>query len=820
MNRWWVDVNKSLEALSLVDDSDVLNGVGVALLGYHGLSRGVLKPLVSQTLIDVQTVKDALQDIDLAPVSKALSHATRPVMGNASERYGKLLAESIHKSAVEATEKLLLTWTNNGVAWPNAVERASEVHGVPLCNLGRYATVMKAVVVQPAILADYADRELMRYASDFAYRESVVDNTLVMKQEFNELDHPRGEGGRFTEKTDKEATVSDIRAIRDLRRKRTKNNEPSKKAEIGEKKKSSMLSDLIKPAQKSVLSVLKPKNVSEKKVAREGRVREGRGREGRKRIGFLPKVDPNAHIGFYDNPYKGEPGPYLAAKMPLYFLVATDAMENIAQASGNFYAGNLDTQSSETFCVTMDQLKDVETNKSFFHNLTEDRHGITENWVLCMAYESGYGVPVSYNDDQNLNDPLSRKDIVPQARFRIDEDNYDAGNGLYKPNYQTIPLGDGEVKMPVVHVRLDNKELFERPDAPIYKNLEGSELAEFNTEHPRGEGGRFSEKTDLQRVREIRNLRNKRATSEENRKRLIAEQRERQSLTDIKASSNKQSVLNLIKPKKTSEVSSVKRKREGRVRVGRERKAATRAGYSVNVLDPKIDFSKMSGFLLPIEDEMSNDTFSAEDLRRLLEENKQNTLVKRPMVGLYSDPTIFGDLLASGPVEPETGDPSYYFNDSRYLQDAAQADPSVGHYANDYRLMGEKIAFNSSISAFNVAKYLNTNNYFVGEDDSEDDIDGSWQWRVKSVNTYDGKAFTLSHDFITSNSSQIIIMGTDEECDQWVKGNGDLRVIPDVHSFNDLYSRRTSDEFDDEIGYLSDQDVILNPPIQVFTIKL
>jgi hypothetical protein len=292
-------------------------------------------------------------------------------MGNASERYGKLLAESIHKSAVEATEKLLLTWTNNGVAWPNAVERASEVHGVPLGNLGRYATVMKAAVVQPAIVADYADRELMRYASDFAYRESVVDNTLVMKQEFNELDHPRGEGGRFTEKTDKEATVSDIRAIRDLRRKRTKNNEPSKKAEIGEKKKSSMLSDLIKPAQKSVLSVLKPKNVSEKKVAREGRVREGRGREGRKRIGFLPKVDPNAHIGFYDNPYKGEPGPYLAAKMPLYFLVATDAMENIAQASGSFYAGNLDTQSSETFCVTMDQLKDVKTNESFFHNLTE-----------------------------------------------------------------------------------------------------------------------------------------------------------------------------------------------------------------------------------------------------------------------------------------------------------------------------------------------------------------------------------------------------------------------------------------------------------------
>jgi len=209
VNRWWANPELSAEILKSVDDSDVVNGVGVAVLGYHGLAMGVLKPLVTQTLVDTHTVRKALLQVDLQPIAKALSEATKPVMGDASERYGKLLADAIHEKAVASTERLLHTWTNNGMPWPNAIERAAEVHGVPVERLGRYASVMKAATVNPHIRADYADRELMTYASVMGSRESLISSELISKQksEFEEL-HPRASDGRFTDKSE----VLDLRA--------------------------------------------------------------------------------------------------------------------------------------------------------------------------------------------------------------------------------------------------------------------------------------------------------------------------------------------------------------------------------------------------------------------------------------------------------------------------------------------------------------------------------------------------------------------------------------------------------------------------------
>ena len=145
MTRWWSDPERSELVLKSVDDSDVVQGVGTAVLGYHGLAMGVLKPLASQTLVDASVVSEALNTVNLEPIAKALAQATKPIMGNASEHYGELLARAFHDKAVATTERLLVTWTNTGMAWPHAIERASEVHGVPMERLAKYSAVMKTV---------------------------------------------------------------------------------------------------------------------------------------------------------------------------------------------------------------------------------------------------------------------------------------------------------------------------------------------------------------------------------------------------------------------------------------------------------------------------------------------------------------------------------------------------------------------------------------------------------------------------------------------------------------------------------------------------
>lgn len=37
MSRWWANAEESRQMLDLVDDSDVEQGVGTAILAYHGL---------------------------------------------------------------------------------------------------------------------------------------------------------------------------------------------------------------------------------------------------------------------------------------------------------------------------------------------------------------------------------------------------------------------------------------------------------------------------------------------------------------------------------------------------------------------------------------------------------------------------------------------------------------------------------------------------------------------------------------------------------------------------------------------------------------
>ena len=171
--RWWTDPETSLRMLGLVDDSDMEQGVATCALGYHGLVAGALSHLGRESLVDAGLVQATADQVDLTPVAKALGRATEPVLGRAAEKYGELLANSIHDRAIDDTTRLIITLSTSGLPVPYAVDRAIAVHGVPLQGMGKYAFQMKAPVVAEVVKADLADRALMLWARDVASRERM-----------------------------------------------------------------------------------------------------------------------------------------------------------------------------------------------------------------------------------------------------------------------------------------------------------------------------------------------------------------------------------------------------------------------------------------------------------------------------------------------------------------------------------------------------------------------------------------------------------------------------------------------------------------------
>jgi hypothetical protein len=199
MDRWWDDPATAVAVLDRVDDSDVVQGVGTAVLGYHALAKAVVAPLAEQTLVDPADVQAALGRVDLAPVAKALGEATRPMMGAAADRYGQLLAEQVHADAAEGAEHMLRMLGAQNVPMPLAVARVAEVVGVPARHVGQYVEKMKAPTVPVLVCKDAADRALMGFAAHAGSRESspVVP---VSKAAFAEAEHPRDEDGQFRDK--------------------------------------------------------------------------------------------------------------------------------------------------------------------------------------------------------------------------------------------------------------------------------------------------------------------------------------------------------------------------------------------------------------------------------------------------------------------------------------------------------------------------------------------------------------------------------------------------------------------------------------------
>ena len=205
-DRWWVHHESSLAALGRVDSSDAVQGVGTAVLAYHGLSKAVLAPLAHMTLMDVSAVNKALHGLDIAPVAKALGSATNAEMGSASHRYGQLLADDIHATAIESTGRLITSLVQSGMPWPTAIDRASKVHGIPADRLGKAGPALRAPVMQPLAADDIADRALMEYASHVGRREATttaVSKAEARRQRFRESEVVRDEDGRFADEGEK-----------------------------------------------------------------------------------------------------------------------------------------------------------------------------------------------------------------------------------------------------------------------------------------------------------------------------------------------------------------------------------------------------------------------------------------------------------------------------------------------------------------------------------------------------------------------------------------------------------------------------------------
>jgi len=527
VKRWWASPEDSVAALSVVDDSDVVNGVGVALLGYHGLSQGALQPLTKETLVDVHHVREALLEVDLEPVAKALGEATKSVMGDASERYGQLLASEVHKRAIVATERLLTTWTTNGMAWPQAIEKAAEVHGVPLERLGRYATVMKSVGMTPHVRADYADRELMAYAADFGKRESVTDTALIEKQEkrkeFNEKEHPRNPDGEFKSKNAEVTQISDkldrLDKLNRLNRLNGANrrNLASIKASATQSKISDKTDSVVMANPRLANKRLDNKRLGEKKLHNP-------------RLGNVLLPNPP------ERPAVESDFPDVVVhrwSQDVFIPLTKDVADEIRYTrKGIFFAGQIKGNGGaplEAF------------NAKYLKTWLELRYSDGKGGVDIEAFNDDGVQFIKSNETpvdmtsmesermiQDWNEDTDYANVAPRAKFSIKQ-------GV---NFELISSGevknknDEDIMLDVIFAQLENGD-YEQ----FYKNLNSNDLQNFNEEHPRDQSGRFAEKQEvtdlsqarldklnkLNRLNKINNLNGQRAAQM---KGLVASQKE------------------------------------------------------------------------------------------------------------------------------------------------------------------------------------------------------------------------------------------------------------------------------------------------------
>lgn len=593
MKRWWSDAEQSELILKSVDDSDVVNGVGVAILGYHGLATAVLKPLATETLVDTQSVTDALNLLDLEPVIKAVSEATKPIMKEASDRYAELLVNHHHSDSVRSIERLLMSWTQNGMAWPNAVERASDVYGVPVERLGKYAHVMKSAGLTPLVRSDYADRELMTYASWFGHRENTMTDELISKQEFVEEQHPRDELGQFTEKTEV-TNLRDRRKARQARQVRqVKRSKNSRLRQVDDKQEKQEVKQKIADTKKLEQKVTEQKTEIKRQEIQRREIK----RTDIKYRTIKSATENYSGANNFDDPVFGTGEEVYLSNDPFYFLIRKDQVEQIKRSpSQSFWAGRLRANFVPTTLFTKESfgqsLNNTGANDS--GSQAQELRKYKEEYYIAKT-------TLTPLHSQYMNSKYAEEDatLAVNAHYKLLSE---------KPTTQQFQLMYGDIDWDVVQVTLENEDTFH--DAiRIYK----SDFVE--SKHPRDELGQFTEKnvSDLAAARERRNARQARQLKRVKNANALKVARSAQlaregNLVDIKNSSLKQEIEQKQQEVKRTEIKRQEVKRREIQR--REIKPFTMG--SDNPGNGKYDFSNMYAIMIPFGTDLTDADFDSE----------------------------------------------------------------------------------------------------------------------------------------------------------------------------------------------------------------
>lgn len=756
MSRWWANPDSSEVVLKSVDDSDVVNGVGTALLGYHGLAMGILRPLATQTLVDQKVVREALDGLDLAPIAKALSNATRPIMGDSSDRYGQLLAEDIHKRASEATERLLTTWTATGMAWPNAVERASEVHGVPIERLGRYANVMKSASVSPLVRADYADRALMDYASAVGNRELQTNNELISKQdrEFNEEDHPRNPNGQFKNKNavnqsklDKLNRLNTLNRTQRLRQVAPEQTKDSKNIFAQAASVTNIFSRSEKNADK------KTSNRASNRIS--NRINVKRDLDSFMRFG-----------GSVDEPMG--PGPFPAVIVPseLFIALHKEDLKAIREGNGFFVAGRL---GKPLFANSRDDLKD------FADVIVPNVQELTEEYVLLRTNYT----PITYTgeDYPSRGKILQSKEIAQNARFRLDETD----------TVGTFQIGRTDFNLPTTNMQLDNDGDFAEDYVANHdklsdyekwnfgKNLTGAELNEFNQENPRDSIGRFAGKNASQvKLDKLTRL------NQVNRLREIGTQERQadaQKLSDVK---------NVFAQDKNVFAAKQQAKASEKISNRASNRIANRVYPMVQNNNP-LDFNQLFGVLVS-PDSPDSDVTNDYHLSSVLTDSKNYPMA--PMLGSedINDPSIISSLI-------------FDFDTANVYEEQQKGPKPIA--------FDEGAVYTSATSAMESALSK------IKNKTAQEPIYDGLIYQLEVVPQ--GEFYTVQWVPYPEDPYEIII-GSESDFEALATGDAKIEKLEDVSRLADLLAKRKDENLSElyEIGF---QERASNPAVDAYVIK-
>ena len=514
MTRWWADADQSRAVLALVDDSDLEQGVGTAVLGYHGIASSALERLSRHTLVDVARVHQVLDDVDLEPVAKALGEATRPVLGAASGRYGQLLASNLHQQAVDATERLLLSLTNTGMPWPTAIERVASVHGVPADRLGKAYGDLGKPALAPTVRADIGDRVLMEFASHVARRESTPMPMVSksMDEEFDPDEHPRDGRGRFAHAPERGTPSSAFEAREARRKRKAAVNIRRQKAQRSQRQAPGGLADLAaairhqfgasqQAEQEPVTEQLGSKRADRLNARRSQRIAEAKGQRKLR------------SVGADDAPEDDLAKPFEGSGMGHKFddhrvaLVTRDQADHMLK-SESFYMGNVDSKkASKVTWLTPDDMESLLRGL----NQDPDRRLMLSEYVMLSidgTFASSEGGP---RDPEITMAGNARLNTLKNAATNSDGYDYQQDKFLrWAPSANPGSRRGLAVPMPVLHLELDNDGAFPRvwddrpyankPSAKVTPDLPHDPLTkadEFDENEVRRDSrGRFDDQPD------------------------------------------------------------------------------------------------------------------------------------------------------------------------------------------------------------------------------------------------------------------------------------------------------------------------------------